>query len=154
MPKYHEQFGRPLNADPGTRGVVESRTRGSSTKDHWVAFLGGITLIVVSALAGLYRGSLEWTDVLTAIVGFALLGMAAYDARPSSAPSRQENRSRCTPPSALLRTGSYAAGGPVSLVPVISCRRASSCGPMRRSSSRCTSASFCRTRSPFELSLR
>ena len=105
MPRYHEQFGRPLNADPGTRGVVESRTRGSSTKDHWVAFLGGITLIVVSALAGLYRGSLEWTDVLTAIVGFALLGMAAYDARPSSAPYRQANRARCTAPSALPANG-------------------------------------------------
>lgn len=50
MPRYHEQFGRPLNADPGTRGVVESPTRGSSTKDLWAAFLGGITLIVVSAL--------------------------------------------------------------------------------------------------------
>ena len=59
MPRYHEQFGRPLNADPGTRGVVESPTRGSSTKDLWAAFLGGITLIVVSALAGLYRGSLD-----------------------------------------------------------------------------------------------
>jgi|SRR5688500_5095800 hypothetical protein len=45
-------------------------------------------------------------------------------------------------------------GGQRLAVPVISCRRASSCGPMRRSSSRCTSASFCRTRSPFELSLR
>ena len=80
MPRYHEQFGRPLNADPGTRDVIESPTRGSSTKDLWAAFLGGITLIVVSVLAGLYRRSLEWMDVLTAIVGFALLGMAAYDA--------------------------------------------------------------------------
>ena len=64
MPRYH----------------VESPTRGSSPKDLWAAFLGGITLIVVSALAGLYRGSLEWMDVLTGIAGFALLGMTAYDA--------------------------------------------------------------------------
>ena len=64
MPRYH----------------VESPTRGCSTKELWAAFLGGITLIAVSALAGLYRGSLEWMDVLTAIVGFALLGMAAYEA--------------------------------------------------------------------------
>jgi len=63
-----------------TGGVIESPIRGSSTKDLWAAFLSGITLIVVSALAGLYRRSLEWMDVLTAIVGFALLGMAAYDA--------------------------------------------------------------------------
>lgn len=39
-----------------------------------------LMLTAVSALAGLYRGSLEWIDVLTAIVGFALLGMAAYEA--------------------------------------------------------------------------
>ena len=64
MPRYH----------------VESPTRGCSTKELWAAFLGGITLIAVSALAGLYRGSLEWMDVLTAIVGFALLGMAVYEA--------------------------------------------------------------------------
>jgi len=76
MPRYH----------------VESSTRGSSTKDLWAAFLGGITLIVVSALACLYRGSLEWMDVLTAIVGFALLGMAAYDAGPDAG----RNEIRCS----------------------------------------------------------
>jgi hypothetical protein len=32
MPRYDEQFRRPLNADPGTRDVVESPTRRSSTK--------------------------------------------------------------------------------------------------------------------------
>ena len=44
------------------------------------AFLGGIMLIVVPAVVGLYRGSLAWMDVVTAIVGFALLGVATYDA--------------------------------------------------------------------------
>ena len=43
MPRYDEQFRRPLNADPGTRDVVESPTRRSSTKDLWAAFLGGLS---------------------------------------------------------------------------------------------------------------
>lgn len=48
-------FDRRRTCRDITRGVIESPTRGSSTKDLWAAFLGGITLIVLSALAGLYR---------------------------------------------------------------------------------------------------
>ena len=55
MPRYHEQFGRPLNADPGTRGVVESPTRGSSTKDLWAAFLRRHHAYRRLSARGLYR---------------------------------------------------------------------------------------------------
>ena len=59
MPRYHEQFRRPID---------------------WLSSLGGLALVAVPGAAGLYRGSLEWMDVVTAMVGFALLCVAAYDA--------------------------------------------------------------------------